>query len=492
MLDNGFDPNIYSKICSKMFPQKTFPLHLATQNHSAKMIELLLQNGANANAQDNTLRTPLHYIVDGKSNNSVNKIVQDKCPKMIMTKKCLELLFQFNADPNIYDARGCTPLHVAAMQSKEELVPILIKKGADICAKTKVLSENSALDLLMKYCPQSIISGLNECIKMEQVESKDTKHWMLDFGFIMTPDLKKIHGSPKDGNVAISPFFEEVLRIRSVYRKNGLHLDKTIAKSTKDIFQHPVSQVYIHQKWADVKWFYYILVMLTHFIYSVTYSTFALLNFRWLCEPSMDSIWNNNVQPTIWTSIKLGMSAIFSHNVKCVPQDVWGGNAIGTQVGGLPKPGYFTLLIWVLLTILTVTLAFREISRLLVFRWQFFKSSSTYLTLVTIMSFTGMSYSHNAFDAPMRFAWYQYHAAVIGTWCTWMEMMCLIGRTPRFGVYFEMLHRVSKTFANMFLAYGFIFVAFAVSFYLLFPGHYDFQSDLFASLIKVCWNIYIQ
>jgi hypothetical protein len=47
--------------------------------------------------------------------------------------------------------------------------------------------------------------------------------------------------------------------------------------------------------------------------------------------------------------------------------------------------------------------------------------------------------------------------------------MFLIGKVPRFGKYVEMFRNVSKTFLNFFVSYVFLFISFAVSFFILFP-----------------------
>ena len=63
--------------------------------------------------------------------------------------------------------------------------------------------------------------------------------------------------------------------------------------------------------------------------------------------------------------------------------------------------------------------------------------------------------------------------------------MLLVGKVPRFGKYVEMFISVLITFGNFFVAYLFLFVAFTVSFFILFPQHAAFKKLLPPAFVKV-------
>ena len=63
---------------------------------------------------------------------------------------------------------------------------------------------------------------------------------------------------------------------------------------------------------------------------------------------------------------------------------------------------------------------------------------------------------------------WQFHAATVGVFVTWIQMTLAIGKVPRFGKYIQMFKRVASGFLNVLFAYMFILVAFLCSFAILF------------------------
>ena len=49
---------------------------------------------------------------------------------------------------------------------------------------------------------------------------------------------------------------------------------------------HPLSLAFLHLKWQQIKWLYYLLILFSHLVYSVTYSVYAVLIFNTLCRPN--------------------------------------------------------------------------------------------------------------------------------------------------------------------------------------------------------------
>ena len=67
------------------------------------------------------------------------------------------------------------------------------------------------------------------------------------------------------------------------------------------------------------------------------------------------------------------------------------------------------------------------------------------------------SFHTNPFDGLGKYArlierW-QHHAAAVGVFLVWGELMLMIGRLPTFGIYVQMFTTVAKNFAKFLAAY---------------------------------------
>ena len=91
----------------------TTPTHLAALKGQRKILEILLDNGADVNTIDATGRTPLHCAVEGKR------------------MDCVTLLVDRGADVTILDGKGVSSLHMAVEKGMEDAVVLFIEKGAD-------------------------------------------------------------------------------------------------------------------------------------------------------------------------------------------------------------------------------------------------------------------------------------------------------------------------------------------------------------------------
>ena len=99
------------------------PLDLAVVNGYKEIIELLIEKGADVNAEDDDGNSPLHMAYRGEIN---ELMVVNGC------KEIFELLIEKGADVNAKDDNGCSPLHTAYTK---EIAELFIANGADVEAK---------------------------------------------------------------------------------------------------------------------------------------------------------------------------------------------------------------------------------------------------------------------------------------------------------------------------------------------------------------------
>jgi uncharacterized protein len=92
------------------------PLHTAAMGGDGAVIEILLASGAAKHARDALQRTALHYAAQGSSD-------------------AVSTLLSWGLSIHVEDARGQTPLHRAACNESNKLYDLLVSHGADPARK---------------------------------------------------------------------------------------------------------------------------------------------------------------------------------------------------------------------------------------------------------------------------------------------------------------------------------------------------------------------
>ena len=116
------------------------PLHIAVENDSADIVEILLRHKAVVSTTDAKGRTPLHTaILHCKDENLL--AYQRICGIPCQTQESVDeyyrvclLLLQYGADENALTTSGQTPLHLAAGMKLTEIASLLLLYKSDVSA----------------------------------------------------------------------------------------------------------------------------------------------------------------------------------------------------------------------------------------------------------------------------------------------------------------------------------------------------------------------
>ena len=139
LIDQGADVDGHRKF-------RKAPLHIAAQNDDVFMARILLAANANPDIHDMNGKTPLH---------------------MAKSKEMMELLIDAGADINAKDKSGATPLFAAIQNNDSSLMTTLIQRGCDINAEN-ILRKN-ALYYAKEWKKNDAIKILTECAELGNV-----------------------------------------------------------------------------------------------------------------------------------------------------------------------------------------------------------------------------------------------------------------------------------------------------------------------------------
>jgi ankyrin repeat protein len=88
-------------------------------------LQVFLDHGANANAENDEGKTPLHLVSQGDYDSQENGVV------------IARLLLQRGVDVHVQDKDHDTPLHLAAFSGRLEIAGVLLDHGANVNAENK-------------------------------------------------------------------------------------------------------------------------------------------------------------------------------------------------------------------------------------------------------------------------------------------------------------------------------------------------------------------
>ncbi len=156
-----------------------------TAEESREILEFLIENGANMNAQDQDKNTPLHLaIINGRTETAkfliekgadIDAQDQDKNTPLHLAiinghTEIVDRLIAAGAKINVRNEDGSTPLHLATDKGYIEIVKLLIKKGANIDIKNA--KGKTFLDLVKNSDVKEFLSNEPDLINVQGNSSR--------------------------------------------------------------------------------------------------------------------------------------------------------------------------------------------------------------------------------------------------------------------------------------------------------------------------------
>lgn len=132
-LDGGADVNAKNQYEETPLIRAIPSGYGVTNEINEKVVKLLLKRRADVNAVDKNGKTPLHTASDLFKIESHFKIENMTTEQLIEYRSVMiRLLLDKNADINAKDKGGNTPLHLAAYFGADDVVKLLIERGANL------------------------------------------------------------------------------------------------------------------------------------------------------------------------------------------------------------------------------------------------------------------------------------------------------------------------------------------------------------------------
>ena len=212
--------------------------------------------------------------------------------------------------------------------------------------------------------------------------------------------------------------------------------------SYKTLLKHPLSEAFLHLKWKQIKYLHLIMIIVNHFIYSTVYTIYSLLVFGTICKPETNQtmVGGNLFNWSDADGIR-NISRNWSISIPCHNTQDYYSHIVTARIA------------WVSLIIFTVIYVTNESVKIITTPKLYFKKWDSYIDLLLIISFLLISFHSNPFtENPITMSLWQWHMAAIGCFFTWLQMMFLIGKLPRFGKYVQMFRCLKKLNVRLFKA----------------------------------------
>ncbi|KAE9414822.1 hypothetical protein Angca_007770 [Angiostrongylus cantonensis] len=411
------------------------PLHLAAKNGRAETMKVLLDAGADIEARNSLEHTALQCAVLAGHLGTVRQLL-DKGAAMENKDDKREVAYVLLESEN----------WMSIMSPMDEL-PI---------GRHSIARDTPLRKLIRKY-PELAAKVFDKCIRYDEENPKSPCFFceydftLLDDTYMMpskdgtkllsTVSPYKANGTLRQGAKAYSDDYDVV------YKNHPL---KMMAKC-EVLLSHPLVLALLKHKWNNLGRYVYYFALAIYLLFLCAYTLYVTHT------PAPFNVYDED------RGVLLDLTAILVSGEPECPRIK------------LTRPPWLISCKWVVVS-LAIAQLFKELFQLIIRRHRYISLDNAiecFIYSSAIVSVVDMSPCSKTTGLRMNWQWL---VAAVCAFLSWMNLLLLIRKLPRFGIYVVMFFDVLRTFSRFFIVFALFVVAFSIAFFVMMQNRPEFSS----------------
>ncbi|CAD6192793.1 unnamed protein product [Caenorhabditis auriculariae] len=429
------------------------PLAVAVEAGKLEVVQRLILNHATVES-DSEIKTVLHLAAE----RGFHTIVQ-------------ELLQHGRAQIDRRDEKGRTALEIAIQEGHRDVARVLVDSNdwPSLFVPNDLLPlgrhkdvRHTPLRRLIDKFPDIAAIVLDKCLEMSSPDSHEYM-FAIAYNFELLDDTYMMPDDKGTSLVGYKKPFDDEFRLKKearaytddydvVYKNHPL---KMMANAERlSLLSHPVCVALLKHKWNALGRYVYYFALSIYILF-ITFLTIYVTH-----TPAPYNVPHDNQL--------IDLTERFSEDSASCPD---------IQINQ-PNP-VFKVTVIVLAAAHIIKEVFQLFQRRISYvNWENLLECFIYSSaIVTVLDFTECSASSGI---KMRWQWL---LAAVCTFTAWMNLLLMIRKLPRFGIYVVMFFDIVRTFSRFFIIFLLFIVAFSTSFYVIMQNRPEF-STMGSSLLK--------